>query len=285
MKKTVSIAMCTYNGAAFLQQQLYSLAEQTYKPDEIIICDDASNDQSVAIAQAFSKDSCLNVRIYSNPKNLGYIKNFEQAIGYCTQDLIFLCDQDDLWHPEKIQQIVDTFDAEPQVGLVLHDFCLIDDYNQPYPGPINTYGPHQLIASQLPQEIKENSISVFMQPYPRAWCGCMMAYRRSFNELVLPIFPGKGHDDWILKLLAPITETRFIASSLVSYRMHQQNTNRRYLEKHTLKYLLNRFTLKIKMLLKGHNKKNFYTSIIKALSNSKFPILHPNIIRFYNKFI
>jgi len=67
--------------------------------------------------------------------------------------------------------------------------------------------------------------------------------------------------------------------------MHQQNTNRRYLEKHTLKYLLNRFTLKIKMLLKGHNKKNFYTSIIKALSNSKFPILHPNIISFYNKFI
>lgn len=231
MKTTVSIAMCTYNGATFLQQQLYSLAEQTYRPEQIIICDDASTDQSVAIAEAFSKDSGLNVRIYRNPKNLGYIKNFEQAIGYCTQDLIFLCDQDDLWHSDKIKQMVDVFDAEPQVGLVLHDFCLIDDFNQPHHEPVNTYGPNQLSASQLPDEIRKNSISVFMQPYPRAWCGCMMAFRRSFNELILPIFPGKGHDDWILKLLAPITETRFIANPLVSYRMHQKNTNRRYLQK------------------------------------------------------
>jgi glycosyltransferase involved in cell wall biosynthesis len=135
---TVSIAMCTFNGEAFLIQQLNSLAAQTHQPDEIIICDDASNDKSVAIAQAFAKDSGLNVRIHRNDKNLGYVKNFEQAIGRCTQDLIFLCDQDDLWHPEKIKQMVDVFDAEPEVGLVLHDFCWIDDFNQPYPGPIDT---------------------------------------------------------------------------------------------------------------------------------------------------
>ncbi len=282
---TVSIAMCTFNGEAFLIQQLNSLAVQTHQPDEIIIFDDASNDKSVAIAQAFAKDSGLNVRIHRNDKNLGYVKNFEQAIGHCTQDLIFLCDQDDLWHPEKIKQMVDVFDAEPEVGLVLHDFCWIDDFNQPYPGPIDTYGPHQLSASQLPKEIRKNSINVFMQPYPRAWCGCMMAYRRSFNELVLPIFPGKGHDDWILKLLAPITETRFIANPLVRYRMHQQNTNRRDLEKRTLKYLFKRFILKFNMLIKGHNKRNFYNSIVLKLSKSNIDILHPHILKQYKKFI
>jgi glycosyltransferase involved in cell wall biosynthesis len=282
---TVSIAMCTFNGEAFLNQQLNSLAFQTHKPDEIIICDDASIDKSVAIAQAFAKDSGLNVRIHRNPHNLGYVKNFEQAIGHCTQDLIFLCDQDDIWHPEKIKQILDVFDAEPEAGLVLHDFCWIDDFNQPYPGPIDTYGPHQLSASQLPDEIRKHSISVFMQPYPRAWCGCMMAYRRSFNKLVLPIFPGKGHDDWILKLLAPITETRFIANPLVSYRMHQQNTNRRDLEKRTLKYLFKRFLLKFNMVTKGHNKKNFYNSILRKLSTSNIDVLHPHILKFYKKFI
>lgn len=282
---TVSIAMCTFNGEAFLNQQLNSLAIQTHKPDEIIICDDASNDKSVAIAQAFAKDSGLNVRIHQNSKNLGYVKNFEQAIGHCTQDLIFLCDQDDLWHPEKIKQMVNVFDAEPQVGLVLHDFCWIDEFNQPYPGPMDTYGPHQLSAAQLPDEIRKNSIRVFMQPYPRAWCGCMMAYRRSFNELVLPIFPGKGHDDWILKLLAPITETRFIATPLVRYRMHQQNTNRRDLEKRTPKYLFKRFILKLNMLIKGHNKRNFYNSIALKLSNSNIDILHPHILKQYKKFI
>ena len=201
---TVSIALCTYNGASFLSQQLDSLASQTHLPDEIIICDDASSDNSLQIANSFASTVSIPVRIHHNKLNLGYVKNFENAISRCTQDLVFLCDQDDLWHPEKIAQVVAAFNAEPDVGLVLHDFCWIDDNNQPYPGPVETYGPQHLISAQLPKEIKENSISVFMQPYPRAWCGCMMAYRRHFNSVVLPIFPGKGHDDWILKLLAPL---------------------------------------------------------------------------------
>ena len=141
MKTTVSIAMCTYNGAGFLQQQLDSLARQTRKPDEIIICDDVSSDNSVAIAQAFADQSGLKVRVHQNTQNLGYVKNFEKAISLCTQDIIFLCDQDDLWQPNKIEQMVGVFDAEPSVGLVLHDFCWIDEVNQPYPGPIDTYGP------------------------------------------------------------------------------------------------------------------------------------------------
>lgn len=141
---TVSIAMCTYNGAGYLLQQLESLARQTRRPEEIIICDDASNDGSVVVAQTFAQKSGLNVRIHQNPSNLGYVKNFEKAIGLCTQDLIFLCDQDDLWHPQKIQKIVDVFDEEPHVGLVLHDFSWINEDNQPYPGPVDTYGPMQL---------------------------------------------------------------------------------------------------------------------------------------------
>lgn len=282
---TVSIAMCTYNGAGYLLQQLESLARQTRRPEEIIICDDASNDGSVVIAQTFAQKSGLNVRIHQNPSNLGYVKNFEKAIGLCTQDLIFLCDQDDLWHPQKIQKIVDVFDEEPHVGLVLHDFSWINEDNQPYPGPVDTYGPMQLSAAQLPEEIKNNSIRVFMEPYPRAWCGCMMAYRRCFNGIVLPIFPGKGHDDWILKILAPVTETRFIAAPLVHYRMHRQNTNRRDLEKRTLGYLWGRFVKKTSLVLKGHTKRNFYREIIKRLKKSSHTAHHPQLLKLYAKYV
>lgn len=276
--------MCTYNGAGFLQQQLDSLAQQTRQPDEIIICDDVSSDDSVAIAQAFAEKSGLKVHVHQNAQNLGYVKNFEKAISLCTQDLIFLCDQDDLWQPNKIEQIVRVFDTEPSVGLVLHDFCWIDEVNQPYPGPIDTYGPAKLSAAQLPQEIKDHSISVFMEPYPRAWCGCMMAYRRSFNDVVLPIFPGKGHDDWILKILAPITETRFIADSLVHYRMHQKNTNRRDLEKRTLAYLWGRFIKKATLVIKGHTKRGFYRHIRQRLENSKYVQLYPHLFKTYRKY-
>lgn len=276
--------MCTYNGAGFLQQQLDSLAQQTRRPDEIIIFDDVSSDDSVAIAQAFAEKSGLKVRVHQNAQNLGYVKNFEKAISLCTQDLIFLCDQDDLWQPKKIQQMVEVFEAEPEVGLVLHDFCWIDELDQPYPGPVDTYGPQKLSASQLPQEIKDHSINVFMQPYPRAWCGCMMAYRRSFNDVVLPIFPGKGHDDWILKVLAPIAETRFLATPLVHYRMHQQNTNRRDLDKRTLDYLWGRFVKKLKLVLKGHTKRGFYRHILSRMALTQRPIRYENLIKEYKKY-
>lgn len=282
---TVSIAMCTYNGAGFLQQQLDSLATQTRRPDEIIICDDCSQDQSVEIAQNFANQHPdITIRVIQNPQNLGYVKNFEKAISLCTQDIIFLCDQDDLWQPEKIENMVSVFDAEQDVGLVLHDFCWIDESNQPYPGPIDTYGPQKLSAAQLPQEIKNNSIDVFMQPYPRAWCGCMMAYRRSFNDVVLPIFPGKGHDDWILKVLAPITETRFLASPLVHYRMHQQNTNRRDLEKRTLVYLWGRFVKKTTLVLKGYTKRGFYKQILARLSKVKKQVRYEALLRQYRRY-
>jgi hypothetical protein len=181
--------------------------------------------------------------------------------------------------------MVNVFDTEPEVGLVLHDFCRIDERNFPYPGPVDTYGPSKLSSQQLPQEIKKHSIEVFMQPYPRAWCGCMMAYRRCFNDLVLPIFPGKGHDDWILKILAPITETRFVSQALVNYRMHQKNTNRRDLEEHTLKYFLSRFMKKLYLAVNGYNKKNFYKEIIKRLICSKRNIIHPNLIKCYVKYV
>lgn len=276
--------MCTYNGAGYLQQQLDSIAQQTHKPDEIIICDDASDDNSLFIVSTFAQHSGLNVRIHQNARNLGYVKNFEKAMSLCTQDLVFLCDQDDLWQPSKIEKIVGAFNAEPNVGLVLHDFSWIDEFNQPYPGPNDNYGPMKLNSSQLPQEIKDNSISIFMEPYPRAWCGCMMAYRRSYHDVLLPIFPGKGHDDWILKVLAPITDTRFIADPLIHYRMHQGNTNRRDLEKRTLQYLLGRLVKKVSLVLKGHTKRHFYRQVSQVLSQSGRQLKHPKLIELYKQY-
>ena len=78
---STSIALCTYNGERFLSQQLESLAAQTILPDELVICDDASSDGSMHILEEFAKNSPFIVRIFKNKKNLGYIKNYEKAIG------------------------------------------------------------------------------------------------------------------------------------------------------------------------------------------------------------
>lgn len=281
---TVSIAMCTYNGSAFLLEQLNSLSAQTLKPNEIIISDDASVDDSIAICKAFAEKSNINIKILENKSNIGYIKNFEKAISHCTQDIIFLCDQDDIWRSDKIDQILKVFNSEPEVGLILHNFSKIDDCNRPMISKNETYGLKNLTSCQLPDEIINNSINVFLEPYPRAWCGCMMAYRKSFNDLVLPVFPGKGHDDWILKILAPVTELRFITEKLIDYRIHENNTNRRDNKKHNIFYLLNRAVLKFSLAIKGHTKRNFYGQIISRVKNSQRQTIHPNLIDIYKKY-
>jgi glycosyltransferase involved in cell wall biosynthesis len=214
---TVSIAMCTYNGERHLRAQLQSLRDQTRHPDELIICDDASHDSTLAIIDSFAQTAPFAVHIQKNTKNLGYVKNFEQAISLCTQDIVFLCDQDDVWEPTKISEVLACFDAEPAVGMVLHHFINIDGEGAPYIQAPERYGTQKLLASDLPEDMRQHSIQSFLLPQSRAWCGCMSAFKQEFTRNVLPIFEGKGHDDWILKLIAPLSEIRFMAKPLIQY--------------------------------------------------------------------
>jgi len=109
----VSVAMCTYNGQRFLHQQLQSLLDQTVRPDELVVCDDGSSDDSLMVVEAFAVSAPFFVRVIRNSQNLGYIRNFEQAISRCTGDLVFLCDQDDVWDRRKIETLRDVFVTEP----------------------------------------------------------------------------------------------------------------------------------------------------------------------------
>jgi glycosyltransferase involved in cell wall biosynthesis len=92
--------MATFNGESYLAAQLESIVGQTRPPDEIIIVDDGSTDGTVAVAERFRP--LANLRIEVNSVRLGPIKNFERAAKLATGDLIFFCDQDDVWMPEKI---------------------------------------------------------------------------------------------------------------------------------------------------------------------------------------
>src|SRR5215217_4120478 len=117
----ISVAMCTYNGAVFLPAQLESIAGQTRKPDEIVICDDGSTDQTRMLLERFAAESSIPVSLKFNQQNLGSIKNFEQAIGLCAGDAIVLSDQDDVWHTDKLELIEQAFDTSPTAGLVFTD--------------------------------------------------------------------------------------------------------------------------------------------------------------------
>lgn len=130
MKISISIALATYNGGKYLQALLDSLVNQLYLPYELVVSDDNSSDNTIAILEAFAKTAPFQVRIIKNTEQLGVIKNFAKAFENTSGKLIAYCDQDDIWHPEKLQKCVQHF-TDPTVKLVMHRSEVVNDDLQP----------------------------------------------------------------------------------------------------------------------------------------------------------
>lgn len=108
----ISIALATYNGSKYLEELLNSLLAQRMLPDEIIVVDDCSTDDTVDILKKFQ--SLLPIRIFVNERNLGVNLNFQKAVEKCSGDYILICDQDDIWFPENIQEKISMLEKLPQ---------------------------------------------------------------------------------------------------------------------------------------------------------------------------
>src|SRR5262245_36412717 len=126
MSRAFSVALCTHNGAAYIADQLASLAAQSRRPDELVVRDDASEDDTPAIVQAFAARAPFPVRFERHASRLGSTRNFDGAIAACTGDLIALCDQDDVWRADKLSAIERRFGGQPGVGMVFSDADLVD---------------------------------------------------------------------------------------------------------------------------------------------------------------
>ena len=214
----ISVAMCTYNGATFLREQLDSIAVQTRLPDELVVCDDDSRDATSETVAAFAAEAPFPVRLLVNEQNLGSTKNFERAIGLCEGDIIALSDQDDVWLPEKLRQIEDYFLREPTVGLVFTEAEVVDDNLQPLGyrlwESIGFDDKHQRL-------MRTGRVLDVLLP---GWTvtGATMAFRASFKDLVLEIPTNLAliHDGWIALLIGSVAGVSFIEEPLIKYRQH-----------------------------------------------------------------
>ena len=216
---SISVALCTYNGAVYLQEQLDSIANQSRLPDELVVCDDVSSDGTVEILEAFARSAPFPVRIFRNPENLGYVRNFEQAIGLCKGDLIFLCDQDDVWRADKVQQMADAFAENPDVGLVFSDGELVDAERKPMRvrlwKSVNLSG-----AVQKRFEAEHPFAALVVRNYVT---GATLAMRAAFREQVLPIPDHWVHDHWISTVISLHARLIGIPEPLIEYRQHEGN--------------------------------------------------------------
>ncbi|WP_159726018.1 glycosyltransferase [Methylosinus sp. Ce-a6] len=128
----VSIAMATYNGSKWIEEQLDSFARQELPPDELVICDDCSKDETISIVERFRRRASFEIRVVSNEINSGHIKSFLRAMADCSGDLIFLSDQDDVWHRNKILAMTRLASAMPRHHVFLNDAAYADANGAPY---------------------------------------------------------------------------------------------------------------------------------------------------------
>ena len=124
-----SVVMCTYNGASHIYFQLKTINNQTRKPDEVIIQDDGSTDNTVGIIRKFISDNSLqdSWTLYENPTNLGWKKNFMDALSKATSDIIFLSDQDDIWDEKKIETMSEIMEKDDKIELLVSKHDPFDD--------------------------------------------------------------------------------------------------------------------------------------------------------------
>ena len=122
----ISIALATYNGEKYLQEQLDSISNQTRYPDEVVITDDGSTDSTVSILNNFKLESSLNCNISINTTNKGTPFSFKRSIDSCKGDVIAFCDQDDIWLPNKLERIEKEFNESPSIEYIISNAIIID---------------------------------------------------------------------------------------------------------------------------------------------------------------
>ncbi|HEY4322831.1 MAG TPA: glycosyltransferase family 2 protein [Mucilaginibacter sp.] len=217
----VSIALCTFNGAQYLAKQLDTLVNQTYNEIEIIVVDDCSADDSYDILTAYAA-KYPQFKIYKNEENLGFAGNFERAVTLCTGELIALCDQDDLWHPQKIELQANTIKDNI---LIYHDSEFIREdgtaMNKKMSDIVNLY--------------RGGEPEVFL--FFNCVSGHSIMMRRELLESALPLKRDYFHDWWLAYAATNIGKIDFIDQCLVQYRQHDKSdTNilraKRKIDKH-----------------------------------------------------
>jgi glycosyltransferase involved in cell wall biosynthesis len=219
MAHKISVALCTYNGEKYLSEQLASLSIQDRVIDELVIVDDASTDLTPKILLDFMPTAPMPIQFYSNQSRLGPTKNFQEAIRRCTGDIIFLCDQDDHWHPNKIRRFLREFEND-QIALAFSDAKIIRADGS----PTGKKFWHSIWFTPAEQSRIRAGDPVPVLLRHSIAAGSMLAFRSKYLPLLLP-FPDlpRSHDIWITLLIAAVAKISPIPEPLIDYRIHPDN--------------------------------------------------------------
>ncbi len=206
---SASICLATYNGARFIEQLLNSIIPHLSSSDEFIIVDDHSTDETLVIIQKIQRQHpSVRFSITINQTNQGPIKAFEKAISLANKDLVFLCDQDDIWLPHKILAYKATFLTNPNVSLVASDHLVINSSDD-------------LISTSFIRNYLPFGRFPYIPFFNHKIHGPSIAFRQCNLSFILP-FPANisSHDQWIAQVSSFLYPSIRLPFPSQAYRLH-----------------------------------------------------------------
>lgn len=219
---TVSVALATFNGASYLREQLESILAQTRLPDEVIISDDHSTDDTVEIVKSYrarAKQLGVVWKVVTNRKPAGVAANFRNALSHCTGELIALSDQDDWWLPNKLAALERHFLGKPSLLMVHSDAQLVDEAGK----PLNMRVLESLRITQGEKSNLESGRAIRAVVRRNLVTGSTAMLRRELVDLAGQVPAGWLHDEWWALVAASQGALLLDPEVYQHYRQHGSN--------------------------------------------------------------
>ncbi|SEI97548.1 Glycosyl transferase family 2 [Kandleria vitulina] len=219
MLKEVDILLSVYNpNLDYLKKQLISLNNQTYENIKLFVFDDCIDNR---VDRSFIKRYITNFEVVFvdyESINLGYTKAFEKLISFSTGDYIAFCDQDDIWHEDKIKKCVETLEKDDTL-LVSSDRRIIDQDD-------NVMEEKYRDNHSKPWDIWKTGDKITKHTIFTTYAvGMTLVGRGDFIRSIVPICSYTGHDKWALCCASIEGQISFIDEPLVDYRRHGKNVS------------------------------------------------------------
>jgi glycosyltransferase involved in cell wall biosynthesis len=218
----VSVALCTFNGGRFVRQQLESILGQTPRPAQLVVSDDGSTDDTLAIVREVTGTLLadgVDVVVLTGSRPLGVTKNFERAVSATDGDIIALSDQDDVWHPGRLERIGSRFAADPDLLLLHTDADLVDGSGDPLGRTL--FESLEITSAEFGAELAGRAFDAFIRR--NLATGATVVFRRELLPLTIPFPDGWVHDEWLAIVAAATGRADVLRETTIDYRQHDTN--------------------------------------------------------------
>jgi len=219
VEPSVSVVLCTHNGAEFVGEQVASILGQSRRPDELVLGDDASRDDTVGLVETALAGSGIRLTVLRNDPPLGVTRNFERTALAASGELLVFSDQDDVWHRERVARTLAAFAADPGLLLVHSDARLVDGEGRPLGRTlfesmgVTDWELDRIRAGRGIEALVRRSLVT----------GATMTVRRGLIERAAPFPESWVHDEWLAIVAALTGRFTVLAEPLIDYRQHGGN--------------------------------------------------------------